>query len=155
MPMDLPRFKPADDAFADRVRASFALQSVMATLGAGIVRIGPGEVELAMPYHKGFCQQHGFLHAGTVTTVLDSACGYSAYSLMPAGAAVLTIELKMNLLAPAKGEEFRFVGHVVKAGRTISNVRGEAYAFDGGREKLIATMDGTMMTVHGRDGLSG
>jgi uncharacterized protein (TIGR00369 family) len=146
---------PADADFAERVRDSFGRQSVMATLGARIVRIEAGEVELAMPYHRGFCQQHGFLHAGTVTTVLDSACGYSAYSLMPADAAVLTIELKMNLLAPAKGERFRFLGHVVKAGRTISNVRGEAWAIDDGREKLIATMDGTMMSVKGRDGLAG
>lgn len=148
-------FKPADDNYAERVRASFALQKVMDTLGASIVSIAPGAVELTMPYHPDFCQQHGFLHAGTVTTVIDSACGYAAFSLMPADAAVLTIELKVNLLAPAKGQDFRFVGHVVKAGRTISNVRGEAYAIDDGREKLMATMDGSMMTVLGRGGLSG
>lgn len=148
-------FQPADAAFADRVRDSFARQTVMASLGARIERIDAGEVELAMPYHRGFCQQHGFLHAGTVTTVLDSACGYAAYSLMPADAAVLSIEFKINLLSPAKGEYFRFVGQVVKAGRTITNVRGQAYGNDGGREKLIATMDGTMMTVRDRAGISG
>jgi acyl-coenzyme A thioesterase PaaI-like protein len=87
--------------------------------------------------------------------VIDSACGYSAYTLMPVDAAVLTIELKVNLLATAKGQRFRFIGHVVKAGRTISNVRGEAFAIDGDREKLIATMDGTMMTVAGRAGMEG
>ena len=143
---ETPCFQPADAAYAERVRASFARQSVMISLGASIVRIDAGEVELAMPYQPAFCQQHGFLHAGTVATVLDSACGYAAYSLMPADAAVLSIEFKINLLAPAKGDHFRFVGQVVKAGRTISNVRGHAY----GGDKLIATMDATMMTLRDR-----
>lgn len=145
----------ADPGFAERVRDSFARQSAMASLGVSIVRVEAGEVELAMPYNAAFCQQHGFLHAGTVTTAVDSACGYAAYSLMPADAAVLSIEFKINLLAPARGERFRFVGRVVKAGRTISNVRGEAFAIDGGAEKLIATMDGTMMSVRERAGLAG
>lgn len=148
-------YLPADPAYAERVRDSFGRQRVMASLGADILRIAPGEVELTMPYRVEFTQQHGFLHAGTVTTMIDSACGYAAFSLMPADAAVLTVELKVNLLAPAKGEHFRFCGHVMKAGRTISNVRGEAYAVDGGREKLIATMDGTMMTLRERGGLQG
>ncbi len=152
---DSPRFQPADDAFAARVGDSFARQTAMSSLGASIVSIAPGRVELAMPYRPEFCQQHGFLHAGTVTTVIDSACGYAAYSLMPADAAVLSIEFKINLLAPAKGEQFRFLGQVVKAGRTITNVRGEAFATDNGREKLIATMDGTMMTLRERGGLAG
>jgi uncharacterized protein (TIGR00369 family) len=152
---DSPRFQPADDAFAARVGDSFARQTAMSSLGASILSVAPGRVELAMPYRPEFCQQHGFLHAGTVTTVIDSACGYAAYSLMPADADVLSIEFKINLLAPAKGERFRFLGQVVKAGRTITNVRGEAFALDNGREKLIATMDGTMMTLRERAGLAG
>lgn len=150
-----PRFQTADAAFADRVRDSFERQTAMSSLGAQIVRVEAGEVELGMPYHPAYCQQHGFLHAGTVTTVLDSACGYAAYSLMPADAAVLSIEFKINLLSPAKGEHFRFVGRVVKAGRTITNVRGEAFGREGGKEKLVATMDGTMMTLRERTGLAG
>ena len=146
--------RPADADFAARVRTSFARQRAMATLGISLRRVDAGEVELEMPYNADFCQQHGFLHAGTVTTAIDSACGYAAYTLMPADAEVLSVEFKINLLAPAKGERFRFVGRVVKAGRTISNVRGEAFAGAGGRERLIATMDGTMMTLRER-GLAG
>jgi uncharacterized protein (TIGR00369 family) len=153
--MPEPAFVAADAGFEPRLRDSFARQSAMASLGVSIVRVEPGEVELAMPYNAAYCQQHGFLHAGTVTTAIDSACGYAAYSLMPADAAVLSIEFKINLLAPARGQRFRFVGRVVKAGRTISNVRGEAFAIDAGSEKLIATMDGTMMSVRARAGLAG
>ena len=147
--------QPADADFAARVRTSFARQRAMATLGILLRRVDAGEVELEMPYNADFCQQHGFLHAGTVTTAIDSACGYAAYTLMPADAEVLSVEFKINLLAPAKGERFRFVGRVVKAGRTISNVRGEAFASEAGRERLIATMDGTMMTLRERGRMAG
>lgn len=153
--MPEPSWQAADGDFAQRVAQSFARQSVMATLGVELVSVAPGEVVLEMPFNPAFCQQHGFLHAGTVTTAIDSACGYAAYSLMPADAAVLSIEFKINLLAPAQGQRFRFVGRVVKAGRTISNVRGEAFAIDGDREKLVATMDGTMMSLPERDGIAG
>jgi uncharacterized protein (TIGR00369 family) len=101
-------FQPKDPNFADRVRASFARQRMMQTLGVEIAQLAPGEIELAMPYGVAFTQQHGFIHAGVMATVLDSACGYAAYSLMPADAAVLTVEFKINLLAPAKGERFLF-----------------------------------------------
>jgi uncharacterized protein (TIGR00369 family) len=111
------------------------------------------EVELAMPFLADFTRQHGFPHAGTVTTVDDSACGYAAFSLMPAEAAVLSIEFKVNLLSPGKGESFRFPGKVVKAGRTISVCEGQAFSVSGGAEKLIATMTATMMTVIGRSGI--
>jgi uncharacterized protein (TIGR00369 family) len=133
--------------FEEKVRASFARQKAMETLGVTISRVEPGEVELAMPFNADFTQQHGFLHAGTVTTALDSACGYAAYSLMPAEASVLSIEFKVNLLAPAKGETFRFLGKVIKSGRTISVCEGHAFAVTGGVEKLIATMTATMMAV--------
>jgi uncharacterized protein (TIGR00369 family) len=149
------RFQPADDGYEARVRDSFGRQAAMETIGVAIERVEPGEVELSMPFNPAFCQQHGFLHAGTVTTVIDSACGYAAYSLMASDAAVLSVEFKINLLSPAKGERFFFIGRVVKPGRTISNVRGEAFAESNGQRKLIATMDGTMITIRDRDGLSG
>jgi uncharacterized protein (TIGR00369 family) len=146
-----PDFKPADGQFAERVRASFALQGAMGTIGASLGRIEPGEVEILLDWAQGLTQQHGFLHAGIVATALDSACGYCAFTLMPAGAGILTIEYKINLLAPAKGQRFRMVGNVVKAGRTISVAEGRAFAVDGGREKLVATMNATLMTIVGRD----
>jgi uncharacterized protein (TIGR00369 family) len=149
-------FTPPDPDFEARCRASFAKQAVMATLGAELVSAAPGRAEIAMPYNPAFTQQHGFLHAGTISTVLDSACGYAAFSLMPADAAVLTIEFKVNLLAPGKGERFRFRGEVTKPGRTILVADGKAYAVDSnGVEKLIATMTGTMMCIRDRADLKG
>jgi uncharacterized protein (TIGR00369 family) len=126
----------------------------MQTLGGTLGKVRPGQVEIFVPYSKQFTQQHGFLHAGIIATFLDTASGYAAFSLMPPDAAVLTVEFKVNLLHPGRGDRFVFVGSVVKCGKTITNVRGEAYAFEAGREKLIATMDATMMAVLGR-GLSG
>ena len=109
-----------------------------------------------MPYSAALTQQHGFLHAGVISTALDSACGYAAFSLMPEDAGVLTIEFKVNLLAPGKGERFLFRGSVTKPGRTIIVADGQAYAFGAdGEAKLIATMTGTMMTVTGREGIEG
>jgi uncharacterized protein (TIGR00369 family) len=145
---------PADADFAQRVRDSFGRQAVMATLGAALHTVEPGRVVLAMQHRPELTQQHGFLHAGIVATALDSACGYAAFTLMPADAAVLTIEFKTNLLAPARGPRFRFEGRVTKAGRTISVVDGRALQLDdAGGEALIATMTATVMTVLGRAGL--
>jgi uncharacterized protein (TIGR00369 family) len=144
---------PADADFAARVRASFERQAVMRTLGAALAEVHAGRVVIAMAHQPGLCQQHGFLHAGIVSTALDSACGYAAFSLMPADAAVLTIEFKVNLLAPARGPDFRFEGEVVKAGRTISVVEGKAWQLDGGKHSLVATMTATVMTVLGRSDL--
>ena len=142
---------PADPGYLARVRASFAKQAVMHTLGAALDTIEPGRVVIVMPHKPELSQQHGFLHAGIVSTGLDSACGYAAYSLMPADAAVLTIEFKVNLLAPARGPWFRFEGQVTKAGRTISVVEGRAWQHEaGGADALCATMTATMMTVQGR-----
>ncbi len=137
--------------FEARVRESFARQRVMQTLGARIASIEAGAVELEMPFNADFTQQHGFLHAGVVTTVLDSAAGYAAYSLMPEGAAVLTIELKTSLMRVAKGDLFRFEGRVMKAGRTV--MFAEARAFSGAAE--IAHLTASMMVVQGRDGVDG
>jgi uncharacterized protein (TIGR00369 family) len=143
----------ADPNFADRVRASFERQAAMRTLGATLETVSPGHVVLGMLHRDELTQQHGFVHAGMLAAALDSACGYAAFSLMPPDAAVLTIEFKINLLAPARGPRFRFEGRVTKPGRTISVVDGRATQFElpGGEEKLVATMTATVMTVAGRD----
>ena len=151
--MAVPDFAPKDPTFDVRVRASFARQGAMQTIGATLVSVTPGSVVIELPWAQALTQQHGFLHAGIVATALDSACGYAASSLMPAEAGVLTIEYKVNLLAPAKGQRFRMVGEVLKPGRTISVTEGRAYAIDEGREKLIATATCTVMTIIGRDGI--
>ena len=138
--------------FEDRVRESFARQKIMTTIGAELTRVTPGIVEIEMDFSNDLTQQHGFLHAGVISTAMDSACGYAALTVMPENAAVLTIEFKVNLLAPGKGERFLFRGAVTKPGRTIIVADGQAYAFGvDGEAKLIATMTGTMMTVLGRD----
>jgi len=147
--------KTADEHYAVRTRDSFARQPAMRTMGATLQSVAPGHVVIAMPHHESLTQQHGFVHAGMVATALDSACGYAAFTLMPADAAVLTIEFKINLLAPARGPLFRFEGQVVKPGRTISVVEGRACQHAAGSDelKLVATMTATIMTVVGRDGL--
>lgn len=110
---------PADGDYARRVEESVAEQRVLATIGARLVHVGPGEVDLEFDRHPDLTQQHGFIHAGILSTVMDSACGYAAYSLMPADAGVLTIEFKINLLSPARGERFVARGRVTKPGRSI------------------------------------
>jgi len=153
--MAAAKFLP-DPSYEERVRSSFARQKVMETIGAELTLVTPGIVEIEMPFSEAFTQQHGFLHAGVISTALDSACGYAAFSLMPENAAVLTIEFKLNLLAPGRGERFLFRGTVTKPGRTIVVADGQAYAYGPeGEAKLIATMTGTMMTVQGREGLEG
>lgn len=145
----------ADDVEA-RVRESFARQKVMSTFGAELTRVSRGAVEIEMPFVAGLTQQHGFLHAGVISTILDSACGYAAYSVMPPDAAVLTIEFKVNLLAPGRGERFLFRGSVTKPGRTIIVADGQAYGISAdGEAKLVATMTGTMMVIVGREGIAG
>jgi uncharacterized protein (TIGR00369 family) len=151
--MDVVRFEAQDPGFAERVRASFARQAAMQTLGASLSRVEAGRVAIELPWAAHLTQQHGFLHAGMVAAALDSACGYAGFSLMPADAAVLTIEYKINLLAPALGERFRMEGVVVKPGRTITVAEGRAFAIESGREKLVATMTATLMAVIGREGI--
>jgi uncharacterized protein (TIGR00369 family) len=148
-------FQPQDPGYEGRVRASFARQRAMDTLGARLVRVAPGEVEIELPFREDLTQQHGFLHAGIVTAVLDSACGYAAFTLMPADAAVLSIEFKTNLLSPARGELLVAAARVVRAGRTVTVCQADARMRDGGREKHVATMLGTMMTLQNREGLAG
>ena len=138
-----------------RVRDSFALQGAMSTLGAQLTHLAPGAVDISFDWAPGLTQQHGFIHAGMLSAALDSACGYAGFSLMPEDAGVLTIEFKINLLAPAKGQCFRCEGRVLKPGRTIVLAEGRAFAIDGGQEKLCATMHCTLMAVQGRPGIAG
>jgi uncharacterized protein (TIGR00369 family) len=139
----------------ERVRASFARQGLLATLGARIVRVAPGEADVELAFDERLTQQHGYLHAGALTAALDSACGYAALTLMPEEAAVLTVEFKANLLAPAAGERFLARGRVVRTGRTLTVCRGDAIAFAGDEERHVVTMIATMMTLGPRDGQAG
>jgi len=123
----------------------------MRTLGISIARMEPGEVDLAMSYSAEYSQQNGFVHAGVLTAGLDNACGIAAFTLMPAGSDILTVEFKTNLLAPAKGERFVFRGVVVKPGRTLTVRDGKAYAVQDGVETLVAIMTGTLMALQRRD----
>jgi uncharacterized protein (TIGR00369 family) len=150
----MTRFDPKDANFEARVRTSFARQTAMATLGIEITSLTAGEIELKMPYATAYTQQHGFIHAGIITTALDSACGYAAFSLMPDDAAVLTVEFKTNFLAPAKGDYFLFRARVLKPGRTITVCDAQAFAVEQDQEKLIATMTATMMALFGREGIA-
>ena len=141
------KFEPKYPDYVARVEKSFSDQAVMKTIGASIEAISPGKIEIEFPYQSNLTQQNGFIHAGIVSTVLDSACGYAAFSLMPLDVSVLTIEFKINLLSPATGDRFRGYGKVKKAGRTISVAEAELYAFSDQGKKLVATMVGTLMAV--------
>ena len=143
--------EPADPLYEARVRAAFGRQRFMALLGAGMTRVVPGEVEIAMPFDAALTQQHGFVHGGAVAAGLDTACGFAASTLMPDDVGVLTVEFKVNYLAPAVGERLRFLARVRRAGRTVTFVEAEAFALSEGRERTVATMQATMMTVRGRD----
>ena len=130
------------------IKASFAKQTIMALIGAELTRVEPGVVEITLPYRADLAQQHGYLHAGIVTTIADSACGYAAYSLMPPESEVLSVEFKVNLLRPAQGERFVATAEVVKSGKTLTVVRADVFGVDHeGQRQLIATMLGTMICV--------
>lgn len=150
----MAQFESKSADYRAKVLGSFEKQPAMRTLGVEVAALTPGEITLAMDYNPAFTQQHGFLHAGIVSTALDSACGYAAFSLMPDEAEVLTVEFKINLLAPAAGERFLFKAHVVKPGRTLSVADATAYAIKDGIEKPIATMTGTLMALVGRSDLN-
>ena len=148
----MPSFEPKNPDFRAVAAATFAAQRVMHTLGISLLRLEPGEVELSMVYSSELTQQNGFVHAGIITAGLDNACGIAAFTLMPAGSDILTVEFKTNLLAPARGERFAFRATVVKPGRTLTFCEGRAYAEQDGVETLIATMTGTLMALLRRDG---
>lgn len=139
---------PNDPDFAARVRASFGRQRVMELIGAEVTAVEPGMTEIVLPVRDDLTQQHGFVHAGVVTAIADSACGYAALSLMPPGVGVLTVEFKVNLLNPAAGERLVARGHVVKPGRTIMVCTGEVAAERAdGTTQTVAMMQATMMVV--------
>lgn len=134
--------------FADEIKQSFAKQTIMGLIGAKLTRVEPGIVEVTLPYRADLAQQQGYLHAGIVTTIADSACGYAAYSLMPPDSEVLSVEFKVNLLRPARGEMFLASAEVVKSGKTLTVVRADVFSLDQTEQRtLIATMLGTMIGV--------
>lgn len=139
--------EPRDPDFEARVRDSFARQRMMSSLGATLLAVRPGEVEIALPFRDDLTQQHGYLHAAAITAIADSACGYAAYSLMSRDAEVLSVEFKVNLLAPAAGERFLAVGRVLKAGRTLTVCTAEVHAEAAGSSRLIAAMQATMIAL--------
>ena len=147
----MPSFQPKNPDYRDIATDTFERQRAMRTLGISIARMEPGEVDLAMGYSAEFAQQNGFVHAGVITAGLDNACGIAAFTLMPAGSAILTVEFKTNLLAPARGERFVFRAGVVKPGRTLTICEGRAYAVQDGHETLIASMTGTLMALPRRE----
>ncbi len=140
-------FEASDPNYKSRVENSFAEQAIMRLIGASITRVEPGEVVIELPYREDLCQQDGFIHAGISSTIMDSACGYAAFSLMPADARVLTIEFKINLLAPAAGDNFRAHGRVRKPGRSVFVAESELHATCNGDERLVATMVRTLMAL--------
>ena len=146
----MPRFEPSDSVYADRVRASFARQPVMSLLGARLTRLAAGECEIELPFRPELTQQHGYFHGGIIGTIPDSAGGYAGLTLMPADSSVLTVEYKMNLLAPGDGESLIARGRVLKAGRSLVVTQVDAVAVKGGRETLCATLLQTLMTMHGK-----
>ena len=131
----------------ERVRQSFRKQSFMSTLGAELTVVGEGVLEIRLPFSPSLTQQDGYLHAGAVAAVLDSACGYAALSVAPADHEVLTVEFKVNLLAPASGEAFVAKAHVKRAGRKLTVCTADAFAVIGSKQKVVATMLATIMAV--------
>jgi uncharacterized protein (TIGR00369 family) len=144
-----------DPNFEARVRASFARQRVMATIGATMTRVEPGLVAIELAVRPELTQQHGFVHAGIVATIGDSACGYAAFSLMPADAGVLTVEYKINLLAPAAGDRLVAIGRIIRAGRAVTVCQADVTAASASGEHLVATLLATVMTIRDRPDVAG
>jgi uncharacterized protein (TIGR00369 family) len=142
-------FQPCNPDFEARVRASFARQRAMALIGASMRSVQPGRVEIELPVRDDLAQQHGFVHGGVVGMIADSAGGYAAFTLMPADASVLTVEYKLNMLAPAQGELLFARGEVLKPGRSLAVVRANVWASKAGEETLVAAMQQTLMVMHG------
>lgn len=136
---------PPDEEYESRVRASFARQRAMQLMGARLERVGPGLAAIVLPYREDLTQQDGYIHAGIITAIADSACGYAAYTLMPTGSGVLSVEFKVNLLRPAAGEEFVAEAKVLKAGRTLTVTSCDVYSTVGGEARMVATMLATMI----------
>jgi uncharacterized protein (TIGR00369 family) len=139
--------KAANTTFVEEINDSFAKQTIMTLIGATLTRVEPGVIEITLPYRNDLTQQHGYIHAGVITTIADSACGYAAYTLMPPGSDVLAVEFKVNLMRPAKGETFVARAEVIKSGRTLTVVRADVHALTGAQRELVAIMQGTMMRL--------
>ncbi|MDO1580732.1 PaaI family thioesterase [Rhizobium oryzicola] len=141
--------------FETRVKRSFSRQAFMGTIGAELTRVQHAMVEIEMPFDQKLTQQHGFLHAGVIAAGLDAACGYAAYTVIEPDASILTIEFKVNLMSPGRGERFLFRGEITKPGSTIIVADGRAYALSDGPAKLIASVSGSMMIIRGRQDVTG
>jgi uncharacterized protein (TIGR00369 family) len=143
----MTNFETQDPNFEAKVRASFAHQGLMTNIGARIVKIVPGEVEIEVAWREDITQQQGFVHGAVIAAIVDTACGYASFTLMPPGVEVLTVEFKINFIAPAIGDKMIARGRVTKAGKTLTVCAGDAYAVKDGKEKLVAALQATMMTV--------
>ena len=143
----MPAPEPQDPNYEAKVRASFARQGLMTNIGARISKVLPGEVEIEVAWRQDLTQQQGFVHGAVIAAIIDTACGYASYTLMPADVEVVTVEFKINFIAPAIGEKMIARGRVTKAGKTLTVCAGKAFAVTDGKEKLVATMQATMMTV--------
>ena len=143
----MTKYEALNPSFAREVNDSFARQSIMSLIDARLTRVEPGQVDITLPFRGDLTQQNGYLHAGVITTIADSACGYAAYSLMPPNSEVLSIEFKINLLRPGKGESFVARAEVIRPGKTVTAVRADVFAVNLGNELLIATLQGTMMCL--------
>ena len=146
-------FSPADPDFEARTRASFAKQGIMDHIGATLAVVQPGHVEISLPFRSELSQQHGFFHAGVISTIADSAGGYAGFTLFPEGAGVLTVEFKINLLAAADGERAIAVGEVIRSGRTLTVCRLDAFVEKSGKRVHCATGMQTLMSLVGRAGV--
>lgn len=140
-------YQASNAAFVDEVRQSFGKQTIMDLIGASLTTVEPGVIEITLPYRADLTQQHGYVHAGILTAIADTACGYAAYTLMPPESDVLAVEFKVNLLRPAKGELFVARAEVLKPGKTLTVVRADVTV----EGLLIATMQGTMMRLPKRN----
>jgi uncharacterized protein (TIGR00369 family) len=143
-------FEPKDADWEAKVRASFARQGVMGYIGAELGELRPGWCEIRLPWRPELTQQHGYFHAGIISTVVDSAAGYAGFTLMPEDSSVLSVEFKLNLLAPGDGELLIATGEVIKPGKTLVITRGEVYVVKGDKLTHCATMQQTLMTMHGK-----
>ena len=146
----MPKFKAQEQGFDSHIRTSFGKQTFMKAIGADLSLVSPGEVEIVLPFRDDLLQQHGYLHGAVIAAVADSACGYAARSLMPPGTTVMTVEYKVNFLAPAAGDELVARGSVLRSGRRLSVCFGEVMARAAGREKLVAVLMATMIPISDR-----
>jgi len=144
-------FQPANPDFEARVRESFSRQPFMGFIGADLAIVEPGYCEIHLPYRPELTQQHGFVHGGALATLADNAAGYAAFSLMPADASVLTVEYKLNIMRPGRGDKMTARGKVIKPGRTITVVESNVYGVEDGKEVMCVTSIQTIMALHGRE----